>query len=238
MKIQLSFVAFYLLQQWFVTLLQNVWIFSIFSALLCIKSLFKICLEYSNISIKLVWSINTILSLLCITLLLCFQVVYFTATFPYVVILILLIRGVTLEGAKDGIEFYIGTQSNLTKLTEAQVGVWARQTGFGLRRRISSLMENLVVLQVWKDAATQTFYSLSIGWGGLMTLSSYNNFHNNVFKDSFVVSLTNAGRSLEPPCFDEMWVLNECYILCILHRDQCACRLCHLFDIGSHGSRL
>ncbi|XP_047204717.1 sodium- and chloride-dependent neutral and basic amino acid transporter B(0+) [Girardinichthys multiradiatus] len=97
------------------------------------------------------------------------KVVYFTATFPYAVILILLIRGVTLEGAKDGIEFYIGTQSNLTKLTEAQV---------------------------WKDAATQTFYSLSIGWGGLMTLASYNNFHNNVFKDSFVVTLTNAGTSV------------------------------------------
>uniref|UniRef100_A0A8C4GEP0 Transporter n=1 Tax=Dicentrarchus labrax TaxID=13489 RepID=A0A8C4GEP0_DICLA len=97
------------------------------------------------------------------------KVVYFTATFPYVVILILLIRGATLEGARDGIEFYIGSQSNLTKLTEAQV---------------------------WKDAATQTFYSLSIGWGGVMTLASYNNFHNNVFKDSFVVTLTNAGTSV------------------------------------------
>ncbi|KAM9361732.1 sodium- and chloride-dependent neutral and basic amino acid transporter B(0+)-like [Symphorus nematophorus] len=97
------------------------------------------------------------------------KVVYFTATFPYVVILILLIRGVTLEGARDGIEFYVGSQSNLTKLTEAQV---------------------------WKDAATQTFYSLSIGWGGVMTLASYNNFHNNVFKDSFIVTLTNAGTSV------------------------------------------
>ncbi|XP_044034677.1 sodium- and chloride-dependent neutral and basic amino acid transporter B(0+) isoform X1 [Siniperca chuatsi] len=97
------------------------------------------------------------------------KVVYFTATFPYAVIVILLIRGVTLEGASNGIEFYIGSQSNLTKLTEAQV---------------------------WKDAATQTFYSLSIGWGGVMTLASYNNFHNNMFKDSFVVTLTNAGTSV------------------------------------------
>lgn len=28
-----------------------------------------------------------------------------------------------------------------------------------------------------------------------MTLASYNNFHNNMFKDVFVVTLTNAGRS-------------------------------------------
>uniref|UniRef100_A0A3B4WVG6 Transporter n=1 Tax=Seriola lalandi dorsalis TaxID=1841481 RepID=A0A3B4WVG6_SERLL len=95
------------------------------------------------------------------------KVVYFTATLPYVVILILLIRGVTLEGAQDGIEFYIGSQSNLTKLTE-----------------------------VWKDAATQTFFSLSIAWGGIGTLASYNNFHNNMFLDSVVITLINHGSSV------------------------------------------
>jgi len=35
------------------------------------------------------------------------QVIYFTATFPYVVLVILLVRGLTLEGHMKGIEFYI-----------------------------------------------------------------------------------------------------------------------------------
>lgn len=47
--------------------------------------------------------------------------VYFTAIFPYVVLLILLIRGATLEGASKGISYYMGAQSNFTKLREAEV---------------------------------------------------------------------------------------------------------------------
>ncbi|XP_053329041.1 sodium- and chloride-dependent neutral and basic amino acid transporter B(0+)-like [Spea bombifrons] len=97
------------------------------------------------------------------------KVVYFTALFPYVVLLILLIRGATLEGARDGIEYFIGQQSNITKLSNGDV---------------------------WRDAATQIFYSLSTAWGGLTALSSYNKFHNNCYLDSIVVCVINCLTSL------------------------------------------
>ncbi|XP_066496273.1 sodium- and chloride-dependent neutral and basic amino acid transporter B(0+) [Tiliqua scincoides] len=97
------------------------------------------------------------------------KVVYFTAIFPYVVLVILLIRGATLDGAGEGIAYYIGSQSNITKLMEGEV---------------------------WKDAATQIFFSLSVAWGGLVALSSYNKFHNNCFTDAIFVCVVNCLTSV------------------------------------------
>lgn len=51
-----------------------------------------------------------------------FQASYFTATFPYVMLLILLIRGVTLPGAADGIYYYM--YPDLSGLAKIEVRVW------------------------------------------------------------------------------------------------------------------
>ena len=50
-----------------------------------------------------------------------FQVVWFTSLFPYVLLFILLIRGVTLPGAKEGIIFYV--YPDIDRLKDSQVKV-------------------------------------------------------------------------------------------------------------------
>lgn len=49
----------------------------------------------------------------------CSEVVYFTATFPYVMLLVLLIRGLTLPGAMQGVIFYL--YPDFHQLLEPQV---------------------------------------------------------------------------------------------------------------------
>ncbi|XP_016086244.1 sodium- and chloride-dependent GABA transporter 2-like [Sinocyclocheilus grahami] len=53
------------------------------------------------------------------------KVVYVTATFPYVMLLILLIRGVTLPGASRGIQFYL--YPDLGRLADPQGGMYVFQ---------------------------------------------------------------------------------------------------------------
>ncbi|XP_069046501.1 sodium- and chloride-dependent GABA transporter 2-like [Lepisosteus oculatus] len=94
------------------------------------------------------------------------KVVYFTATFPYVMLVVLLVRGLTLPGAADGLVFYL--YPDVTRLTDPQV---------------------------WMDAAKQVFSSYSLCGGMLTSLGSYNKYSNNCYKDSFYLCLLNSATS-------------------------------------------
>lgn len=101
------------------------------------------------------------------------KVVYFTALFPYVVLVILFFRGVTLPGAGTGIVFYL--TPDWKQLANAQVSITELYSGH-------VNVTYFVNFQVWGDAAVQIFFALSPAWGGLITLSSYNKFSNNCYK--------------------------------------------------------
>ncbi|XP_078602404.1 sodium-dependent proline transporter-like isoform X2 [Branchiostoma floridae x Branchiostoma japonicum] len=124
---------------------------------------------------KMNWELSLCLLLAWIFVFLCLfkgvkstgKVVYITATFPYIILVILLVRGATLPGALDGILFYI--TPDLNKLRESQV---------------------------WYDAASQIFYSIGIAFGGVLTMSSYNKFNNNCQRDAVFVPLMNCGTSV------------------------------------------
>lgn len=73
------------------------------------------------------------------------KIVYFTTIFPYAVLVILFIRGVTLDGSWDGIVYYMTPK-------------W----------------ESLTTPAIWGDASSQIFYGFGIGVGSLVTLASYN----------------------------------------------------------------
>uniref|UniRef100_A0A8D2ZG80 Transporter n=1 Tax=Scophthalmus maximus TaxID=52904 RepID=A0A8D2ZG80_SCOMX len=95
------------------------------------------------------------------------KVVYFTATFPYAMLVVLLIRGLSLPGALQGVLFYLLPEPS--RLTDPQV---------------------------WMEAGAQIFFSYSIGVGSLTVLGSYNTYNNNCYRDCLWLCLLNSGTSV------------------------------------------
>ncbi|XP_037958165.1 sodium- and chloride-dependent GABA transporter ine isoform X2 [Teleopsis dalmanni] len=95
------------------------------------------------------------------------KVRYFTATFPFVLIIILMGRAVTLEGADEGLRYFF--RPNWSELKKANV---------------------------WINAASQNFNSLGITFGSMISFASYNKYNNNILRDTIAVSVVNILTSL------------------------------------------
>lgn len=95
------------------------------------------------------------------------KVRYFTATLPFVLIIIFLGRALTLDGAQIGLRYFFRPN-------------WA-------------LLGNA---NVWINAAAQNFNSLGIAFGSMISFASYNKYNNNFLHDTLAVSFVNAITSL------------------------------------------
>ena len=51
-------------------------------------------------------------------------------------------------------------------------------------------------MQVWKDAATQMFFTLSLAFGALIAFASYMPYHNQCMNDAYTVVFINCGTSI------------------------------------------
>ncbi|KAM8927353.1 sodium-dependent neutral amino acid transporter B(0)AT2-like [Pelodytes ibericus] len=95
------------------------------------------------------------------------KVMYFSSVFPYVVLVCFLIRGLLLEGSSDGIRI----------MFTPKLEIWKD-------------------IQVWRQAATQVFFALGLGFGSVIAYSSYNDRNNNCHFDAILVSFINFMTSI------------------------------------------
>lgn len=95
------------------------------------------------------------------------KVRYFTATLPFILIVIFLGRAVTLDGAQFGLRYFF--RPNWSELANANV---------------------------WINAAAQNFNSLGIAFGSMISFASYNKYNNNFLHDTLAVSFVNGITSL------------------------------------------
>jgi solute carrier family 6 amino acid transporter-like protein 5/7/9/14 len=95
------------------------------------------------------------------------KVVYFTALYPYVILVILFGIGLSLDGSVEGIKYYLTPD-------------W----------------EKIQNPTVWKEAATQIFFSFCLASGGLINMASYNKLKNNCHSDALIIGFLNCFTSV------------------------------------------
>ncbi|CAF0789248.1 unnamed protein product [Brachionus calyciflorus] len=95
------------------------------------------------------------------------KVVYVTALFPYFVLIVILIRGVTLDGSVEGLKYFL-------------IPKWG----------------DLLKPSVWANAAIQNFNSIGVAFGGLISMSSYNKRDKKILGNVLAISVIDAFTSI------------------------------------------
>ena len=94
------------------------------------------------------------------------KIVMITVPLPVIILAVLLVRGLTLPGSAEGLDFYL-------------TPVW----------------EKLEDPDVWLAAYGQIFFSLSLGFGILIAYASYLPKHSDITNNAFITSFANCATS-------------------------------------------
>ena len=94
------------------------------------------------------------------------KIVYFTAITPYILLIALAFRGVSLDGAWGGLEYFFGLNGK---------GDWSR----------------IWDIKVWVNAMAQIFNSIGIGFGSLINFSSFNRNSKTIMRDTLFIAFVN-----------------------------------------------
>jgi len=94
------------------------------------------------------------------------KIVMITVPLPLLLLVLLVLRGLTLDHAMSGLAFYLNPD-------------WSR----------------LLEVKTWIEAYGQVFFSLSVGWGILIAYSSYLSRKTDVVNNAYITSCANCGFS-------------------------------------------
>ena len=94
------------------------------------------------------------------------KVVLITVPLPWLILVVLFFRGITLDGAMTGLAYYLNPNWELLKDP-----------------------------QVWLAAYGQIFFSLSVGFGVMIAYASFMPKKSDVTNNAFIISLSNCGTS-------------------------------------------
>lgn len=94
------------------------------------------------------------------------KIVLWTVPLPWLMLMILVIRGLTLDGAIQGLEYYLEPQ-------------W----------------ELLGKAKVWQTAFGQVFFSMTLGFGVMITYASFLHRKSDINNNALIVGLSDLGTS-------------------------------------------
>jgi NSS family neurotransmitter:Na+ symporter len=95
------------------------------------------------------------------------KILYYTVPLPFVLLVILFIRAITLEGFLQGWELYLNP-------------VWSAMGD----------------PEVWRAAFSQIFFTLTLGFGVMIAYASYRDSGEDIVKDTWITALLNSAVSL------------------------------------------